>query len=120
MGDDTAAVILAGDSASIRDLNLCGSSQTNIGIAVRSAEFPARVRGCRVEGVKVCDVERKGRTNCGVRLFYADQATVRGNEIWGRAPLYLSGVTQCEFSSNRLVAVTLFGGNADAYIEGRN
>ena len=120
MGDDTAAVILAGDGASIRDLTLCGSSQTNIGIAVRSAEFPAWVRGCRVEGVKVCDVERKGRTNCGVRLFYADQATVRGNEIWGRAPLYLSGVTQCEFSSNRLVAVTLFGGNAEAYIEGRN
>lgn len=120
IGDDTAAVILAGDGASIRDLTLCGSPQTNIGIAVRSSAFPAWVRGCRIEGVKVCDVERKGLPNCGVRLFFADQASVRGNEIWGRAPLYLSGVTRCEFSENRLVAVTLFGGNAEAYIEGRN
>jgi hypothetical protein len=42
MGDDTAAVILTGDSASIRDLNLCGSSQTNIGIA--AARLPRFVQ----------------------------------------------------------------------------
>ena len=119
-GDDTAAVVLAGDGASIRDLTICGNSQTNIGIAVRDNDYPEWVRGCRVDGVTVRDVEGKGRTNCGVHLFYADGAVVRDSEIWGRAPLYLSGVTRCEFARNRLVSVTLFGGNAEAYIEGRN
>ena len=55
-----------------------------------------------------------------MRLFHADGAAVTNNELWGRAPLFLSGVRRCQFVANRLVSQTLWGGNAEAYILGRN
>jgi hypothetical protein len=68
------------------------------------------VRGC----------EGKQGENCGLRVFHADGAVVTNNELWGRAPLFLSGVRRSQFVANRLVAQTLWGGNSEAYILGRN
>jgi len=117
---DGAAVWLAGDGAGITDLTVCGTPRTNLGVAVRSAEYPRWISGCRVERVAVRDCEGKQAENCGVRLFNADHAVMCENELWGRAPLHLSGVRQCQFLSNRLVGVTRWGGNSEAYILGRN
>jgi len=119
-GSDAAAAWLAGDGAAIADLTLCGSPRTNLGIAIRSADHPKWVSGCRVEGVVVRDAQGKQAENCGIRLYNAEYAVVRESELWGRAPLFLSGVRQCQFLSNRLVSVTLWGGNSEAYILGRN
>ena len=119
-GADRAAVWLAGEGAAIRDLTICGSSRANLGIVVRSPEHPAWVGGCRVERVTVRDVEGKQLENCGIRLYNAHHAVVRESELWGRAPIFLSGVRQCRFEGNRLVSVTLWGGNSEAYILGRN
>jgi hypothetical protein len=127
-GGETAAVWLSGDGAGVRDLTVLGSPQVNLGIAVRGLS-PARgdatsplpwVDGCRIERVRVADLESKHAEICGVRLFNASHAVVRDCELWGRSPLYLSGVRQCEFSRNRLVSATRFGGNAEAAIQGRN
>ena len=119
-GTERAAVWLAGRNAAISDLTIRGSPRTNLGIAVRSPKFPAWVEGCRVSGVRVCGCEGKRSENCGIRLFHADGAMVTGNEFWGRAPIMLSGVQRSCFASNRLVSQTLWGGNAEAYILGRN
>jgi len=119
-GGDRAAVWLAGDRAAIRDLTVCGTARTNLGIAVRSPAHPQWIRDCRVERVEVRDVEGKQAENCGIRLFRAEQAVVRDNELWGRAPVFLSGVRRCDISASRLVAVTRWGGNSEAYLLGRN
>ena len=119
-GTERAAVWLAGDGAAIADLTVRGSPRTNLGIAIRSPKYPAWVVGCQVTGVRVCGCEGKRSENCGIRLFHADGAMVVNNELWGRAPIMLSGVQRSRFASNRLVSVTLWGGNAEAYILGRN
>ena len=119
-GADRAAVCLAGDDASIRKLTIRGSPRTNIGIAIRSPKWPQWIRGCKVERVLVCGCEGKQAENCGIRVFHADGASVVDNVLWGRAPLFLSGVTRCEFVHNRLVSQTLWGGNSEGYILGRN
>ncbi|NMC20341.1 MAG: hypothetical protein GYA33_07960 [Thermogutta sp.] len=119
-GIDQAAVWLAGDGAGVADLTICGTPRTNIGIAVRSPHYPAWLRDCRIERVMVRDCEGKQAENCGLRLFHAEDALVRDNEFWGRAPIFMSGVRRCELSANRLVSVTLWGGNSEAYILGRN
>ena len=119
-GGERAAVWLAGDSAAVESLTVRGSPRTNIGIAVRSAQHPAWVRGCRIERTKVCDVEGKQGENCGVRLFRARDAVVQDNVLWGRAPIFLSGAVGCTVKSNELYSVTRFGGNAEGYILARN
>jgi hypothetical protein len=45
--------------------------------------------------------------------------SIRENELWGRTPLFLSGVRDSTFASNRLVSVTRYGGNSEAAILGR-
>jgi len=117
---DRAAVWLAGDRAGLVDVTLLGSSQTNLGIAVSSAQHPQWVADCRVERVEVREVEGKQAENCAVRLFHADRAVVAECELWGRSPIFLSGVQRCRLADNRLVSVTRFGGNAEAYLQGRN
>ncbi len=124
---DAAAVWLSGDGASVSDLTVLGTPQINLGVAVRAAasaslgtEPPRWISGCRIERVRVADIEGKHAEIYGVRLFNAVRAVVRDCELWGRSPLYLSGVRQCDFSRNRLVSVTRFGGNAEAAIQGRN
>ena len=119
-GADRPAVWLAGDRAAISGLTVRGSRRTNLGIAICSPKHPAWIEGCRVCDVRACGSEGKWAENCGVRLFHADGATVTDNELWGRAPLMLSGVRRSCLASNRLVSQTLHGGNAEAYILGRN
>lgn len=119
-GNEKACVWLAGDGAGIKDLTILGSVQTNLGIVVRHRDFPRWIRGCEVEDVEVRDCQGKQAENCGVRLFRAEASKVVGCELWARSPLFLSGVRQCELSHNRLVSVTLWGGNAEGYINGRN
>ncbi|MBM4047757.1 MAG: hypothetical protein FJ279_21855, partial [Planctomycetes bacterium] len=130
-GGDVPAVWLAGDGASVRDLSILGCPQVNFGIAIRPPRGEVRpygdspekgkwVSGCRVERVRVADVEGKHAENCGIHFLNADHAVVCDNELWARAPLFLAGVRQCDLSRNRLVSVTRFGGNAEAAILGRN
>lgn len=119
-GNEKACIWLAGDGAGVEDLTVLGSVQTNLGIVVRHPELPRWIHGCRIENVEVRDCQGKQAENCGVRLFHAESARVVGCELWARSPLFLSGVRQCEFSRNRLVSVTLWGGNAEGYINGRN
>jgi hypothetical protein len=119
-GGDRAAVWLAGDGAGISNLTVCGSPRVNLGVAIRSPQYPQWIRGCRVADVTVRGCEGKQGENCGLRVFHADGAVVTNNELWGRAPLFLSGVRRSQFVANRLVAQTLWGGNSEAYILGRN
>ncbi|MDY0165252.1 MAG: hypothetical protein RBS80_01830 [Thermoguttaceae bacterium] len=119
-GIDRAAVWLAGDGASLADLTIHGTRRTNLGVAVRSPAYPQWIADCRVERVKVVGHEGKQAENCGIRLYNAVRAVVDRNELWGRAPIFLSGVRESRFTANRLVSVTLWGGNAEGYILGRN
>jgi len=118
-GNDRAAVWLAGDGAALADLTVLGNAQVNQGIAIRSPNALAWVSGCEVRRVRLADCEGKRSENCGVFVHNLRGGTVSACELWGRAPLFLSGVRQCVFSDNRLVSVTRFGGNAEAAILGR-
>ena len=118
-GGDRAAVWLAGDGAAVRDLAILGNAQANLGIAIRSPEPLAWVRGCSVRGVRVSGCDGKQAENCGIHLRNAHGASVLDSELGGRTPLFLSGVRRCEFARNRLVPSTRFGGNAEAAILGR-
>jgi hypothetical protein len=73
-----------------------------------------------VQNVKVADCDGKQGENSGVYARYVEYARVEGNELFGRAPLLISGARQSRFINNRLVSVTRFGGNAEAAILGRN
>ena len=121
---DVAAVWLAGDGASIEHLAVSGTTEVNLGVAVKSPEPLAWLSGCRIENVRISGIERKWtrkrsfRENCGVRLFKAAYAVVRDSELWGRVPLYLSGVRQCCFIGNELVPLAMYDGNAEAAIMG--
>ncbi len=119
-GNDRAAVWLAGDGACVQDLTISGNPQVNLGVAIRHPEPLGWVDGCRVERVRISDIEGKQSENCGVRLWKARHAVVRDNELWARCPLYLSGARQCQLISNRLVSRTVWNGNAEAAILGRN
>jgi len=118
-GTDRAAVWLAGDGAALADLTVLGNAQVNQGIAIRSPNALEWVQGCDVRRVRLADCEGKRSENCGVFAHNLRGGTVSACELWGRAPLFLSGVRQCVFSDNRLVSVTRFGGNAEAAILGR-
>jgi hypothetical protein len=117
---DRAAVWLAGDHSALHNVTICGSNRTNLGVVVRSRDYPAWISGVSLEAVQVQDVEGKQAENCGVRLFHAKSSRVVNCDLWGRAPLFLSGVRDCDLSWNRLTAVTRWGGNSEAYILGRN
>jgi hypothetical protein len=117
---DRAAAWLAGDRAGLADLTLLGSTQTTLGVAICSNRYPAWIADCRVERVAVGQLEGKQSENCAVRLFQAERAVVTNCELWGRSPIFLSGAKQCRLAGNRLVSVTRFGGNAEAYLQGRN
>lgn len=119
-GGDRAAVWLAGDGAGVEKLTLLGNAQVNLGIAVRSLEPGKWLTGCRVQNVRVADCDGKQAENCGVHLRYVDGAEVAACELWGRAPVFISGARRSRITHNRLVSVTRFGGNAEAAILGRN
>lgn len=117
---DRAVVWLAGDGASLRDLTVSGNPQVNLAIAIRGSNYLGWIKNCHIERVRVTDIEGKYNETCGVRLWNAAYAVVRDSELWARCPLYFSGVRQCEFIGNRLVSRTMWGGNAEAVIQGRN
>lgn len=119
-GGDRAAVWLAGDGASIRNISIVGNAQVNIGIAVRSPEPGRWISGCRIDEVNVSGCDGKQAENCGVHLRYVEDAQITRNELWGRAPIFISGARHSVIRLNRLVSVTRFGGNAEAAILGRN
>lgn len=118
-GGDRAAVWLSGDGAAVEGLTILGNAQVNIGIAIRSPEPLAWVRGCRAEKVRVADCDGKQAENSGVQATRVTGARVVDCELWGRAPLFILGARQSEFAGNQLVSVTRFGGNAEAAILGR-
>ncbi len=116
---DRAAVWLTGDGASVRDLTILGNAQVNVGIAVRSADPLKWVSDCKIDRVLVSECDGKHRENCGVLLRYADHARVADSELWGRSPIFLSGIRRSIIRANHLTSVTRFGGNAEAAIQGR-
>jgi len=117
---DRAAVWLAGDGAALSGVTLCGSPQTNLGIAVCSPKFPEWIADCTIGGVAVRDVEGKHAENCAVRLYHALRPVVAHSDLCARTPIFLSGVKQGGIYANRLVSATRWGGNSDGYIQGRN
>jgi hypothetical protein len=119
-GRMTAAVLLTGDRASIKSLTVSGNPQVSDGVVIQSTEPLKWVKGCRIQGCRIADMEGKHAEICGVRFIRASGAVVTENEIWGRAPLFFSGIKNCNISHNRLVPVTRFGGNSEAAILGRN
>ncbi|HUU59612.1 MAG TPA: hypothetical protein VMZ50_08715, partial [Phycisphaerae bacterium] len=92
---------------------------TDTGVLIQHEKFPRWVEDCVVENVSVTGVEGKRTENRTVHVRYALRARVCGNELWGRAPVYLSGVRQCNISNNRLVAQTRFGSGTEGAITGR-
>lgn len=114
-----SAVWLQGDGASLRDLTVSGSPQVTTGVFIGAADPAGWITGCRVDGCCIADMEAKDGEIIGVHLSRARSAVVRGNEIWGRAPLFLTGVRQCDLSHNLLVPVTRYGGNSTGAITGR-
>lgn len=118
-GGDRAAVWLSGDGASVSNLCVLGSPQTNIGIAIQSPTSHRWISGCDVYGVRVADIDGKQGENCGVRVRNVEAASVISCELCGRAPLFLSGARRSSFAGNSLLSVTRYGGNAEAAILGR-
>lgn len=114
------AVWLSGDGAAIEDLTLSGTPQAGYGVVIAGPDPLGWVQYCRVERCRIADLEAKDVDISAVRLMFAQGAVVCDNELWGRTPLYLSGVRHSNLSDNRLVPVTRFGGNAEAAIQGRN
>jgi hypothetical protein len=118
-GGDRAAVWLSGDGASLVNVAVLGTAQTNIGIAVQSPDPAGWISDCHVERVRIADIDGKQAENCALRVRNVDHAKVDGCKLWGRTPLFLSGARRSEFTFNELVSVTRFGGNAEAAILGR-
>jgi len=113
------AIWLCGDGAGIRELTVSGNPQTSDGVLIQSDKPLKWINDCLIEKCRIADLESKNSEICGVRLVWANKAVVMNNEIWGRAPLFLSGIKYCNLSNNRLVSVTRFGGNSESAILGR-
>ncbi len=118
-GVQRPAVWLAGDGAGVRDLAIEGSPMVDTGVLIRHADFPRWIADTLVERVRVTGIEGKRSENRAVHFVYALRAVVRGNELWGRSPLYFSGARLCEATGNRIVPMTRFGGNATGAIQAR-
>lgn len=114
-----AAVWLSGDRAALSDLTVLGNAQVNQGIAIRAATQNGWISGCQVRRVRIADCEGKQAENCGIHVRNLSSGTICDNELWGRTPLFLSGVRQTTLARNRLVSVTRYGGNSEAAILGR-
>jgi len=119
-GQERVALWLAGDASGLRDLSVQGSPVINTGVLIRHEKFPRWIEDCQIEKVRITGVEGKQGENRAIHLCYARRAKVLKCELWGRSPIYLSGVHQCVVSDNRLTCQTRFGGNAEAAIQGRN
>ena len=118
-GGDHAAVWICGDNAGVQNLGILGDARVNLGVAIRATKPLTWLTNCTVSQVRVADCDGKQGENCGLHVQQADHASIVQNELWGRAPLFISGAKQSAFQDNRLVSVTRFGGNAEAAILGR-
>jgi len=119
-GGVQATAWLKGQNAAIEDLTLAGTPQTNLGVLIRSAKPLTFADGGRLERVRLVDHEGKSAENCGVLFELASNVTIRDCEIWGRAPIFLRGARDTVLQNNLLIPQTLWGGNAEAVILGRN
>ena len=119
-GGVQATAWLKGQGAAIRDLTLAGNPQTNLGVLIRSPKPHTWLADCALTRVKAVDHDGKSSENCGVLVELADNAQVRNCELWGRAPIFLRGAVDSVFKDNLLIPQTLWGGNAEAAILGRN
>jgi hypothetical protein len=115
----SAAIWLAGDNAGILDLTVSGNPQISDGVLIQSDKQLKWVNNCRIERCRISDLEGKHAEICGVRFVRASNATVKDNEIYARAPLFMSGIRYSNLSNNRLYPVTRFGGNSEGAILGR-
>ncbi len=118
-GGDRAAVWLSGDGASVSHLTILGTSQTNIGIAIQSPTPTSWISDCKVQSVRVADIDGKQAENAAVRVRNAERAAVANCKLSGRTPLFLLGARHSVFAYNQLLSVTRFGGNSEAAILGR-
>jgi len=119
-GTYRAAVLLGGDGAGVRDLGIEGSGTTDTGVLVRDEKFPRWAEGCTVENVRVTGIESKHGKSYAVLMRRASRAKLLRNELWGRCPLFLSGVRQCDIRDNRLVSQRRVGWGASGAIEARH
>lgn len=119
-GSVQAAAWLRGEHAAIEDLTLAGTPQTNLGVLCRSAEPQTFVDGGRLSRVRVVDADGKAAENCGVLLELVANTVIRECELWGRAPVFIRGARDTVLADNVLIPQTLWGGNAEAAILGRN
>ncbi len=118
-GRITSAVWLAGDGAGIMDLTISGNPQISDGVLIQSDKPLKWVNDCNIERCRISDLEGKHAEICGVRFVRASNATVKDNEIYARAPLFMSGISYSNLSDNRLYPVTRYGGNSEGAILGR-
>ena len=113
------AIWMRGDNARLCDVSMEGCQTTEAGILVQHREFPRWIDGCTVENVSVREIEGKRWRNRPIHLRYARGARVQKCELWGQAPVYLSGIAQTVIAGNRLVCQTRYGSNANGAILGR-
>ena len=118
-GRITSAIWLAGDNSAIMDLTISGNPQISDGVLIQSDKPLKWVNNCRIERCRISDLEGKHAEICGVRFVRASNALVKDNEIYARAPLFLSGIKYSNLSNNKLYPVTRFGGNSEGAILGR-
>jgi hypothetical protein len=114
-----SAVWLAGDGAGLADLTVSGTPQVGTGVLIRAEESLRWIDGCRMTNCRITDIEGKRGRGEGVRLVQAVRALVKDCEIWGQAPIYLSGVRECELADNLLVPISRTDRNALAAVVGR-
>lgn len=120
----TAAVWLAGDRAAIEDVTILGNTETSKGIIVAAPDPLTWLEGCRVERCRVADLEGVPQEISAIHLFRSSSAIVRGNELYGRVLVDLSGVKHSLIASNVLVPVLRYGSHfketAEGAIQDRN
>lgn len=115
-----AGIWIMGDDSGVMDLTLLGSSLINIGIAVYHLDDPVQwLDNIRIENVRVVDIGGKEGENRALYIRYARHITVKNCDLTGGCPLYLSGVRQGQFITNRLRGVSRIGPNATGAIQAR-
>ncbi len=119
-----AAVWLAGDRAAIEDVAIMGNTETSQGIIAASLQPLTWLEGCRIERCRVADLEGVQQEISAIHLFRSSGAIVRGNELYGRVLVDLSGVKHSLIASNVLVPVLRYGSHfketAEGAIQNRN
>ncbi len=114
----SAGVWIMGDHSGLFDLTLAGSNLINIGIAVGSPDPLQWLEGISIGNVKVVDIGGKEKENCALYIHHVNNIKVENCDLTGCCPLYLSGIRQGQFISNKLRGVSRWR-NATGAIQGR-